>query len=251
MIAHHFYRVNSLASRGADVEQARQSGRTPLQSAAPSRADDKVIRRAHSISAPTSRHAIRCCCVCGGDARTTCPLSRCSSSMAPTWSSRARRIFKPLPLAIAEEAKYVSAKASDRRRPSTRAARPGNPDALTPLMIAACQNSPAEGVIFLPGSTRPTDTAKGRPARGANVNAQSKKGVTPLMIAAAHNNPPMIGILIESGADVTRTRTRQDGGGRGRAERGVGVAAGHPRARARRRRRARIRSTEAGKSTSQ
>jgi ankyrin repeat protein len=40
-------------------------------------------------------------------------------------------------------------------------------------------------------------------ARGANVNAQSKNGVTPLMIAATHNNPPMIGILIDAGADVT------------------------------------------------
>ncbi len=76
-------------------------------------------------------------------------------------------------------------------------------DALTPLMIAAGQTSPAEGAMFVPGSTRPTDIAQGLLARGANVNAQSKNGVTPLMIAATHNNPPMIGILIDAGADVT------------------------------------------------
>ena len=34
------------------------------------------------------------------------------------------------------------------------------------------------------------------------MNAKSKAGVTALMIAAAHNNPPMIGLLIESGADT-------------------------------------------------
>ena len=39
--------------------------------------------------------------------------------------------------------------------------------------------------------------------RGADVNAQSKTGVTALMIAATHNNPPMIGMLIDAGADPT------------------------------------------------
>jgi ankyrin repeat protein len=33
------------------------------------------------------------------------------------------------------------------------------------------------------------------------VNAKSTKGVTPLMIAAAHDNPPLIGLLIQAGAD--------------------------------------------------
>ena len=32
--------------------------------------------------------------------------------------------------------------------------------------------------MFLPGSTRPIDIAKGLIDRGANVNAQSKNGVT-------------------------------------------------------------------------
>ena len=57
--------------------------------------------------------------------------------------------------------------------------------------------------MFLPGSTRPTDIATALIAGGADVNAQSKNGVTPLMIAATHNNPPMIGVLIDAGADVS------------------------------------------------
>jgi ankyrin repeat protein len=70
-------------------------------------------------------------------------------------------------------------------------------------MIAAGQSEPAEGAMFLPGSTRPIDIAKGLIDRGADVNAKSKDGVTPLMVAASHNNPPMIGVLIDAGADVS------------------------------------------------
>ena len=70
-------------------------------------------------------------------------------------------------------------------------------------MVAAAQTAPAEGAMFLPSSTRPIDIAKSLIERGANVNAQSTKGVTALMIAATHNNPPMIGLLMESGADAS------------------------------------------------
>jgi ankyrin repeat protein len=108
--------------------------------------------------------------------------------------------FRPLPLAIAED-KYESAKTLMEAGADVNSL--SGADALTPLMIAAGQTSPAEGAMFVPGSTRPTDIAQGLLARGANVNAQTKNGVTPLMIAATHNNPPMIGILIDAGADVT------------------------------------------------
>ena len=46
------------------------------------------------------------------------------------------------------------------------------------------------------------------------MNAKSKEGVTALMIAAAHNNPPMIGLLIDAGADINakndQGKTAQD-----------------------------------------
>lgn len=38
--------------------------------------------------------------------------------------------------------------------------------------------------------------------KGAVVNAKSAKGVTPLMVAAAHDNPPLIGVLVQAGADM-------------------------------------------------
>jgi ankyrin repeat protein len=69
-------------------------------------------------------------------------------------------------------------------------------------MIVAAQTGPADGAMFLPGSTRPTDIAKGLIERKADVNAQSNDGMTALMVAAAHNSPPMIGLLMDAGADA-------------------------------------------------
>lgn len=45
------------------------------------------------------------------------------------------------------------------------------------------------------------DVARALLARKANVNATDTAGVTALMIAAAHDNSPMIGLLIQAGAN--------------------------------------------------
>jgi quinoprotein dehydrogenase-associated probable ABC transporter substrate-binding protein len=105
--------------------------------------------------------------------------------------------YPPLALSIAE-AKFEAAKALMEAGADIK--RPVGPEGLTPLMVAASQVSPGEGAIFLPGSTRPIDIARALIKEGADVNAQSKAGVTPLMIAAARNVAPMIGLLLQSGA---------------------------------------------------
>ncbi|MFW2392449.1 MAG: ankyrin repeat domain-containing protein, partial [Methyloceanibacter sp.] len=55
--------------------------------------------------------------------------------------------------------------------------------------------------IFLPGSMRPTDIAKALIEAGADVDAQANNGMTALMIAALNNSAPMIGLLMDAGAD--------------------------------------------------
>src|SRR5262249_47050256 len=107
--------------------------------------------------------------------------------------------FPPLALALADRY-YEAAKTLLEAGANPNAA--SGDEALTPLMIAASQTQAAEGERFLPGSTRPIDIAKELVDRKADVNAKSSTGMTSLMIAAAHNNPPMIGLLIESGADA-------------------------------------------------
>jgi ankyrin repeat protein len=70
-------------------------------------------------------------------------------------------------------------------------------------MIAAGQTAPAPGARFLPDSTRPIDIARSLLDHGADVNAKSKGAFTALMVAATHNNPPMIGLLLQAGANAS------------------------------------------------
>jgi quinoprotein dehydrogenase-associated probable ABC transporter substrate-binding protein len=197
VIANDFDRVKFLVSKGADVNKADSQGWTPLQSAARQR-HDKMIALLIELGAdvnvgePTPLIA--------AVMRDHVPSIKVLLEHGADVEKPGQESFKPLPLAIAED-KYESAKAL--LEAGAKVNEPSGDDGLTPLMIAAGQTSPAEGAMFLPGSTRPTDIAQGLIERGADVNAQSKSGVTALMIAAAHNNPPMIGILIDAGADPT------------------------------------------------
>ncbi|MEE8633805.1 MAG: ankyrin repeat domain-containing protein, partial [Methyloceanibacter sp.] len=52
-----------------------------------------------------------------------------------------------------------------------------------------------------PGSARPTDVAKALVDKGADLDAQADNGMTALMIAASNNSAPMIGLLMDAGAD--------------------------------------------------
>jgi quinoprotein dehydrogenase-associated probable ABC transporter substrate-binding protein len=197
VIANDFDRVKFLVSKGADVNKTDSQGWTPLQSAARTR-HDKMADLLVSLGADVNT----------GDPtplvtavmRDHVPTVKVLLGHGAEIEKPGQDGFRPLPLAIAED-KYESAKALLEAGADVNT--PTGDDGLTPLMIAAGQTSPAEGAMFVPGSTRPTDIANLLIERGANVNAQSKSGVTALMIAATHNNPPMIGILIEAGADVT------------------------------------------------
>ncbi|MGZ8400749.1 MAG: quinoprotein dehydrogenase-associated putative ABC transporter substrate-binding protein [Hyphomicrobium sp.] len=197
VIADDFDRVKFLVSKGADVNKVDGQGWTPLQSAARQRRD-KMVKLLIELGAdpnagdPTPLVAALM--------RDHVPSVKALIELGADKEKPGQDIFKPLPLAIAED-KYESAKALMEAGADVNSL--SGTDQLTPLMIAAGQTSPAEGAMFLPGSTRPTDIARGLIDRGADVNAQSINGVTPLMIAATHNNAPMIGMLIDAGADVS------------------------------------------------
>ena len=197
VIADDFDRVKFLVSKGADVNKVDGQGWTPLQSAARQRRD-KMVKLLIELGAdpnagdPTPLVAALM--------RDHVPSVKALIELGADKEKPGQDNFKPLPLAIAED-KYESAKALMEAGADVNSL--SGTDQLTPLMIAAGQTSPAEGAMFLPGSTRPTDIARGLIDRGADVNAQSINGVTPLMIAATHNNAPMIGMLIDAGADVS------------------------------------------------
>lgn len=191
-------RVKFLVEKGADVNAPDPQGWTPLQNAARQRKDG-MIKTLIELGADPNRAV---------DDGTTPLVAAAMRDHVPSVKALIEngadveqpgpQGYRPLALAIAES-KYEAAKALMEGGADVSVA--SGADGLTPLMLIAAQTGPAEGARFLPGSTRPSDIAKGLIERGAEINAQSKQGVTALMIAAANNSAPMIGLLMDAGAD--------------------------------------------------
>lgn len=197
VLASDQHRIKLLVEKGADINAADPQGYAPVHTAARKRHPELIVLFASlgaNLNAPDSdgmtplQHAVL---------RNHVPTVKALLEHGADIEGKNFDGYSPLALALAE-AKYEVAKVllESGAHIDTRA----GPDELTPLMIAASQVKPSEGEIFLPGSTRPLDLARDLIGRGADINAQSKSGVTALMIAAARNVAPMIGLLMQVGA---------------------------------------------------
>ena len=200
VIANDLDRVKFLVGKGANVNEPDSQGWTPLQSAARQRHDDMIKQLIDLKADPNLADSGNMTPLIAAMMRDHVPSIKALLDNGADIEKAGPQGFRPLALAIAED-KYEAAKALMEAGADVNVA--SGAEELTPLMIAAGQTAPAEGAVFLPGSTRPIDIAKGLLERGADVNAKSKRGVTPLMVAATHNNPPMIGLLMEAGADAS------------------------------------------------
>jgi ankyrin repeat protein len=76
------------------------------------------------------------------------------------------------------------------------------PEAVTPIMLIATRLKTFKRAGQVAQGADPTEIAKDLIARGADVNAISKEGITALMIAARQDNQAMIGLLYQAGADL-------------------------------------------------
>ena len=191
-------RIKFLVANGADVNKVDLQGWTPLTNAARQRKDKIIDILVEQGADPNQHDGNDLTPLAAALTRDHVPSIRTLIKHGANLEEPGLQGVRPLTLALAEQ-KYEAAKAlmeggADVRKPS------GDGE-LTPLMIVAAQTSPAEGSIFLPGSTRPTDIAKALVDAGADVNAQAKNGMTALMIAALNNSAPMIGLLMDAGAD--------------------------------------------------
>ncbi len=193
-------RVKFLVEKGADVNQPDPQGWTPLQNAARQRKDG-IIKTLVELGADPNRPAEDGMTpLVAAAMRDHVPSVKALLEAGANAEQPGPEGFRPLALAIAES-KYEVAKALIEGGADVSVA--SGEDGLTPLMLIAAQTGPAEGARFLPGSTRPSDIAKILIERGADINAQSKSGITALMVAATHNSAPMIGFLMDAGADPT------------------------------------------------
>jgi quinoprotein dehydrogenase-associated probable ABC transporter substrate-binding protein len=199
LVANDPERVKFLVSKGADVNKADAQGWTPLTSAARQR-HDKMIDLLISLGAdPNKVDGNGMTPLVSAVMRDHVPSIKALLNAGANIEELGPQGYRPLSLAVAES-KYEAAKTLMEAGADVNVA--SGKEGLTPLMIVAAQTGPAEGARFLPGSTRPIDVAKGMVERGAEVNAQADNGMTALMIAATHNSPPMIGLLIDAGADA-------------------------------------------------
>ena len=198
IIASDAERVKFLVDKGADVNKPDPQGWLPLQNAARQRKDAMVKLLIELGADPDAADQSGMTALDSAILRDHVPSVQMLLEGGADIEKPGLGGFRPLALAI-EERKYEAAKAL--MEAGADAGGASGADALTPLMIVAAQTGPAEGARFVPGSTRPIDIAKGLLQRGAKVDAQSANGMTALMIAAAHNSPPMIGLLMDAGAD--------------------------------------------------
>jgi len=191
-------RIKFLLIKGADINAPDTQGWTPLTSAARQRKDNIIALLIENGAKPNIVDGNGMTPLIAAAMRDHVPSVKLLLEKGANAEEPGPEGFHPLNIAIAEQ-RYEVAKALMEGGADVSAA--SGIDGLTPLMLVAAQMAAAEGAMFVPGSTRPIDVAKGLVDRGANVNAQAKNGTTALMVAATHNNPPMIGLLMEAGAD--------------------------------------------------
>jgi quinoprotein dehydrogenase-associated probable ABC transporter substrate-binding protein len=198
IIAGDAERIKFLVEKGAKVDDADSQGWTPLTNAARQR-KDRIVKLLIELGANPNKATV------DGTTPLNAAILRDHVPTVKVLIENGADLkvpgaggFLPLAAAIAGS-RYETAKALIEAGADVSGA--SGEDALTPLMIVAAQTGPAEGARFVPGSTRPINIAEMLIERKADVNAQAKNGMTALMIAATHNSPPMIGLLMESGAN--------------------------------------------------
>ena len=204
VIASDVDRIKFLIEKGAEINKPDSQGWTPLANAARQR-KDKIVKVLLDAGADPNIASNGMTPLIAAAMRDHVASVKVLAENGADVEEPGPQGFRPLALAIAEQ-RYEVAKALMEAGADVSIA--SGADGLTPLMLIAAQMAAADGAMFVPGSTRPIDVAKGLIDRGANVNAQAKNGTTALMVAATHNNPPMIGLLMEAGADANLKNDR-------------------------------------------
>jgi len=193
-------RIRFLVEKGADVNAHDAQGYGALQAAARNR-NDKLIPVLIELKADVNgRDRDGFTALIHAAERNHVPTIQALVAKGADLEASVDGGFGPLSLAI-ESGKFLAAKALIELGANVNAA--AGDDRVTPIMVTASQMAIGEAAkeIERRQGLRSTDIATALVERGANVNAVNAHGISALMIAAARGNIPMIGLLLDAGAD--------------------------------------------------
>lgn len=196
-------RIRFLVEKGAKINAHDAQGYGPLQAAARNR-NDKLIPLLIELGADVNgRDKDGFTALIHAAERNHVPTVLALLKAGANIELSVEGGFAPLSLAI-ESQKFLAAKALIEQGASVNVA--AGTEHVTPLMVAASQATVGEAAkeIERRQGLRSTDIASALIEHGADVNAVNAHGVTALMIAAARGNIPMLGLLLEAGADPAR-----------------------------------------------
>ncbi len=192
-------RVEALLGKGANINKRNSQGLAPLHTAARQRDSDMILyllKHGADVNEPDRDgwtpllHA---------SFRNHVPSVTELVQAGANMETGTPQGYTPLAIAL-EEGKFFAAKAL-----LDAGAKPDMPlgaDGLTPLMVIASKPQVEKRAQSINQGPSSVEIAKLIIAKGGDVNAKSKKGVTPLMVAASFNNAALAGLLIQSGADT-------------------------------------------------
>ena len=194
-------RVAFLLERGASVDVRDLQGAPPLVTAAKSR-DTQMMAFLLDLGADIAvtdragwnalHHAVL---------RNHVPSIELLAARGADLEAMAPGRLSPLALAISEGMRWAAQALIDSGAPVDQVFAD---DELTPLMVLATQGETFDRETRVAGGPSVLELAELLIAKGADVNAVTRHGVTPLMTAAGHDNAAMIGVLIKAGADPAR-----------------------------------------------
>ncbi|REF87344.1 amino acid ABC transporter substrate-binding protein (PAAT family) [Methylovirgula ligni] len=204
-------RVTFLLSKGADPNKPDDQGELPLVNAVQAQNMDLVkllLDHGAKINAHDANGMTALLEAVIQDNTATIKLL---ASRGADLDARTSDQATPLALAIVENKMQAALALIDVGAPVNT---PSGELGLTPLMVAAGRQGTelslqaglheVENLSTDPRYPGPLQIARALIAHKADLNAVNKSGVTALMLAAAHNNPPIVGLLLQSGADPSK-----------------------------------------------
>lgn len=192
-------RVKFLIEKGAGVDESDKLGFAPLHTAARYRDSDMISLLLALDADPNLPDADGWMPLIHTAYRNHVPSVRALAAAGADLEARTPKGLTALLLAIGERKFYAVKALLEAGAAVDVRLNAGN---LTPLMLMATQTKAFDRTARVAEGPDPIETAKTLIEHGADVNTVSADGVTPLMIAAGHDNAAMIGLLVQSGANL-------------------------------------------------